>query len=59
MSSLKDPETRALEILEDLVRTACTQAGPDELDRDVDHSELVAVCRRAETLLYEVGWLRA
>lgn len=53
-----DFSTRALEILEDLVNMACVQAGPTERDRDVDYVELVAVCRRAETLLHEVGWLK-
>ena len=47
-----------LALLDALVNRACVQAGPGPTDRDIDYVELVAVCREAETLLYETGWHR-
>ena len=52
------PLPRALGLLDALVNRACVQAGPGPTDRDIDYVELVAVCREAETLLYETGWHR-
>lgn len=50
-------ETRALQLLHELVTEACEQSGPGHMDRDVNMRALFDVCHRAEELLYMRGWV--